>query len=175
MMKLPQTFLSENKTLERKTEDLLKGYKKTDNLDELEILKEGKTRKEKEEFLKLFAEYLPCFIDKTKDKMRQVNTNTVYLDEVPEESKTRDEGYRTKLEIRHDGRLYFFYSLSGMTFKADLDNGFYSHNGYGPVYDFLSIYPGEDTSLGIHSEDFLDGCFKTGKEMYDCIKSFLRK
>lgn len=182
-MKIPQTFLPENKNLEGKIKELLDDpFKKESLFEELELLKQGRTRTEKKDFLKLFAERIPDLIGKVRTKMELTKTNEIYLDEVPEEFKTRDENYRTRLEIRPDGHLYFLHSLSGMTFRADLDNKkLYSYNGYVIVYEYIDTYPDKENNYyspfneDSLSEDSLERYFKPGKEMYECIREFLAK
>lgn len=170
-MKIPHIFLPENKSLERKTEDLLKGYEKeADGFFKLESLKEGKTREEKKEFLKLFAERIPYIVAEVKEEMIRTRTGRVYLTKKDEEDQTR-------LEIWLDSHLHFIEHVSGMVYKADLDDKeFYSYNGYAPLYDYLNTYTDKENDYwSLHSGDILNHAFKTGKEMYECIKSFLEK
>jgi len=168
-MKIPQTFLPENKNLERKTEDLLEGCKKeTDDTFKLESLKEGKTREEKKEFLKLFAEQIPYVIGEVKEEMIWTRTGRIYI--------TKEDGDWTRLEIGLDGHLYFIHHISGMFFKADLDDKkLYSYAGYATLYDYLDTYPDRESSYSTLYGDHLKNSFNNGVDMYDCIKDFLKK
>lgn len=168
-MKIPQTFLPENKNLERKTEDLFKGYKKeTDGTFKFESLKEGKTKEEQKEFLKLFAEQVPYMIGEVKEEMIRTRTGRIYI--------TKESGDWTRLEIGLDGHLYFIHHLSGMFFKADLDDKeLYSYDGYATLYDYLDTYPNKESPYSTPYGDHLKSAFKNGVEMYECIKSFLEE
>ncbi len=167
-MKLPQTFLPENKSLERKTEDLLKGYKKeTDDSFKLETLKEGKTREEQKEFLKLFAEQISYIIGEVKEEMIRTRTGRVYI--------TKENEDQTRFEIWLDGHLHFIHQISGMLFQADLDDKkLYRYNGYATLYEYIYTYPDKESSYSTPFGDHLKSAFKDGVEMYECIKSFLK-
>lgn len=168
-MKIPQTFLPENENLERKTEDLLKGYEKeTDDSIRLEALKEGKTIGEQKEFLKLFAEQIPYIIGEVKEEMVRTRTGAVYL--------TKKHEDQTRLEIGLDGHLYLIHQISGMLFKADLnDKELYSYDGYATLYDYLDTYPDRESSYSTRYGDHLENSFNNGVEMYECIRLFLEK
>lgn len=176
-MRLPKAFVPENRNLEWKIKEPAENSKEKESpYEDLELLKTGRTREEKENFLKLFAQHLPGFIEEVREKMGRTGTNRLYLDDEQDWNKGRDWGYRTSLEIQPDGHLYFFHSLSGMTYKADLDNKvLYSYNGYDMLFDYLNTYPDKENiyTFDWGSEDFIDRPFRQGKEMYECIKAFL--
>lgn len=168
-MKIPQTFLPENKNLERKTEDLLEGCKKeTGDTFRLETLKEGKTKEEQKEFLKLFAKQISSIIGEAKEEMKRTRIGRIYI--------TKEDGDWTRLEIGLDGHLYFIHSISGMFFKADLDDKeLYSYAGYATLYDYIYTYPDKEGYYSTPYGDHLKSAFKNGVEMYGCIESFLKE
>lgn len=171
-MKIPQIFLPERENLEEKTEILLNGCEKEKNIEKnlynLDILKKSRTKEDKKNFLKLFSIQIPELLEKVKEKMIQTKTDDVYL----EQGKI-SEGYSARLELGVDNHLEFHHQI----YKADLDDKeFYSYNGYVIVYEYLDTFPDKENDYySIHSGDILNHSFKTGKEMYDCIKDFLEK
>ncbi|MBM3200675.1 hypothetical protein FJZ53_07075 [Candidatus Woesearchaeota archaeon] len=172
-MRIPEVFVPKDTNLEEKIGDLIDYTpKKGPHIDELDFLKHGRTKKEKKEFLKLFAKHLPCLVEEAKEKMKQTRTAFLYLDDTQ-----NGQVYgvcRTILHLETNGSLHFLYSVSGSTYEANLDNkGPYSENGYSPLYDFLHTYPDKDTPYDFYGETFLDSCFKSGKEMYERIHEFL--
>lgn len=175
-MKLSQLFLPNTEKTERKLTELMNDYSKEESyIQKLERLKTCGLREKKKEFLETFAKNLPYFIKKVRKKMEQTNIDIIYLDD-HEDYKTRDYGYRTKLELRHDGHLYFLHSLSGNTYKADLDDiEFYGYDGYAPLYDYLNTYPDKKNLYTFYTEDTIERHFKIGKEMYEGIKLFLKE
>lgn len=166
-MKIPQTFLTENKKLEGKIKELTEGYlKKESHIEELELLKTGRTREEKKGFLKLFAEHIQDFIEEVREKMIRTKTETVYL------KKQIVEDYSARLEISIDSHLEFHHQI----YKADLDDKeFYSYNGYATLFDHLNTYPDKENIYYNYAGDVLNSSYEAGKEMYECIREFLAK
>lgn len=170
-MRIPKIFLPEPENLEAKTESLLNGCEKEKNNEDLyglEILKKGRTKEEKKDFLKSFSIQIPELFEKVKEKMIQTKTDEVYL----EQGKI-SEGYSPRLELGIDNHLEFHHQI----YKADLENKeLYSYDGYVIVYEYLDTYPDKENDYySLHSGDILNRSFKTGKEMYECIQDFLEK
>lgn len=169
-MRVPRTFLPESESLEEKTKNLLNRPEKKvkEDIYDLELLKNANTKEEKKNFLKLFSIQIPELFEQVKEKMVQTKTDEVYL----EQGKI-SEGYSARLEIGIDNHLEFHHQI----YKADLENKeLYSYNGYVIVYEHIDTFPDKDNDYySIHSGDILNSSFKTGKEMYECIKSFLEK
>lgn len=169
-MRIPQTFLPERENLEKKTESLLNSYEKEKNSEEdlynLEVLKKGQTKEDKKNFLKLFSIQIPELLEKVKEKMIRTKIDEVYLEK-------QIMGNSARLELGIDNHLEFHHLI----YKADLDDKeFYRYDGYVIVYEYLDTFPDKENDYwSLHSGDILNHAFKTGKEMYECIKSFLEK
>ncbi|MBM3200564.1 hypothetical protein FJZ53_06510 [Candidatus Woesearchaeota archaeon] len=169
-MRIPRTFLPKSESLEEKTKNLLNSSEKKvkGEFYDLESLKNAKTKEEKKNFLKLFSTQIPELFEQVKEKMIKTNTDEVYL----EKGKISD-GYSPRLEIGLDNHLEFHHQI----YRADLENkGLYRYNGYVIVYEYIETYPDKDNDYySIYSGDILNRSFKTGKEMYECVKEFLEK
>jgi len=169
-MRIPRTFLPENESLEEKTKSLLSNLeeKVKQDLYDLELLKNSKTKEEKKNFLKIFSTQIPELFEQVKEKMIRTKTDEVYL-----EKGKISEGYSPRLELGLDNHLEFHHQI----YRADLENKeLYSYNGYVIVYEYIDTYPDKENDYySIHSGDMLNRSFKTGKEMYECVKEFLEK
>lgn len=175
-MKPPQIFIPNRKRTEEKVKEIIEEYVEEEScFQELERLKTGRSREKQKEFLETFVKNISYLIDKVREKMEQTGIEEVYLDN-PKDYKTRDYGYRTRLEIGYDKNLYFLHSLSGNTYQANLDDKeLYSYNGYATICDYLNTYPDRENLYLFYNDDTIERHFKLGKEMYEGIKLFLKE